>query len=328
MTDWQELTTQQMPDAPVFPDCAVTALPHFGLIRISGPDSREFLQGQLTNDINKVTTDEAQLSSYCSPKGRMLASFLVFQRGEDLFLQLPRERLEATLKRLSMFVLRAQVQIEDASDSLPMIGLAGECVSSLLPDAPAEDWQSILHDDVSMVRLPGDRLRLLIAAPKAAMPRLWSEIQGQAQITGPDFWTLMDIRAGMPVVFEPTVEAFVPQMANLQLVNGVSFTKGCYTGQEVVARMQYLGKLKRRMYRVRMHTDAVPDRGAELFSPSSESGQGTGRIVQAAAAPDGSVEALAVLQISSAESDDVHLSDAHGPRLELLDLPYEFEPQA
>jgi tRNA-modifying protein YgfZ len=113
-------------------------------------------------------------------------------------------------------------------------------------------------------------------------------------------------------------------MANLQLLGGVSFTKGCYTGQEVVARMQYLGKLKRRMYRARIDAQACPARGTEIFSPSSESGQGAGRVVDAAPSPDGGFEVLAVLQISSADTGDLHLGEAGGPRLELLDLPYAF----
>jgi hypothetical protein len=147
----------------------------------------------------------------------------------------------------------------------------------------------------------------------------------QARQTGAEFWSLMDIRAGVPNIFEDTVEAFVPQMANLQLIGGVSFTKGCYTGQEVVARMQYLGKLKRRMYRAHVDSTQAPARGAEVFSPSSESGQGAGRIVDVAASPDGGYEVLAVIQISSAGADDLRLVDAEGPALRLLDLPYQFE---
>ena len=153
----------------------------------------------------------------------------------------------------------------------------------------------------------------------------WRELLGAAQQTGPEFWSLMEIRAGMPTVFEDTLEAFVPQMANLQLIGGVSFTKGCYTGQEVVARMQYLGKLKRRMYHAHVDTAQAPARGAELFSPSSESAQGAGRVVDVAASPQGGYELLAVIQISSAEAGDLHLESAEGPRLHLLDLPYAFE---
>lgn len=328
MTDLQDLATKHTPAAPVFPDCALTALTRYGLIRISGEDKREFLQGQFTNDIKKVSETDTQLSGYCSAKGRMLASFLVFQRGGDLYIQLPLDRKETILKRLGMFVLRSQVSITDASESLSMLGVSGTCLETLLPDAPTVDWHSVTDAELTLIRLPGDRPRCLVIGPDEALVALWNALSTSAEPTTADFWTLMDIRAGIPGVYKETVEAFVPQMANLQLVNGVSFTKGCYTGQEVVARMQYLGKLKRRMYRVRIPVGEVPVRGTELFSASSESGQGAGRIVQATVTEDGTIEALAVMQISSAEANDVHLENEQGRALDIVDLPYRFEETA
>lgn len=325
MNTWQELVTPKTPLALSFPECAVTDLSQFGLIRVSGADSRNFLQGQLTADINAVTPELAQLSSYCSPKGRMLGSFWIFQRADALYLQLPVERLEATLERLRMFVLRAEVTLEDASEELARIGLAGDCAAAMLPSVPGEDEKSCFtRDGLTIIRLPGDRPRFELIAPADMLADLWPKLLSQANQVGPDFWSLMDIRAGIPNVFEDTVEAFVPQMANMQLIGGVSFTKGCYTGQEVVARMQYLGTLKRRMYRTHIDTTEAPARGAEVYSPSSESGQGAGRIVDAAPSPEGGFEALAVLQISSAEANDLRLGDANGPALSFLRLPYAF----
>lgn len=324
MNTWQQLVSQNPPPARAFPDCAITDLSHFGLIRAAGPDVRTFLQGQLTNDINLVTPETAQLSSYCSPKGRMLGSFWILQRGDDLYLQLPVERRDAILKRLQMFVLRAQVTLADASDELARFGLTGDCAAALLPFAPTADKGCITRDGLSVIRVPGDRPRFEVLGPPQRLAELYSQALPGAQPTGPDFWTLMDIRAGLPNVFDDTVEAFVPQMANLQLIGGVSFTKGCYTGQEVVARMQYLGKLKRRMYHAHISGEERPQPGTEVYSPSSESGQGAGRIVAAAPSPDGGFEVLAVLQISSAEAGDVRLRDASGPVLELRELPYPF----
>ena len=325
MNSWQELVTPNTPLAQAFPECAITDLSHFGLIRINGADTRTFLQGQLTNDINAVTPELAQLSSYCSPKGRMLGSFWIFQRGEDLYLQLPRDRLQAILKRLQMFVMRSQVTLSDASGELARFGLAGDCAEALLPFAPAAEKASQTREELTVIRLPGDRPRFEVVGPPGLLTDVWSRMLTRAEQTGAGFWSLMDIRAGIPNVFEDTVEAFVPQMANLQLVGGVSFTKGCYTGQEIVARMQYLGKLKRRMYRAHLDKGQPPERGAEVFSPSCESGQGAGRIVDAAASPDGGYEVLAVLQISSADADDLRLGDIDGPALRLMELPYQFE---
>jgi folate-binding protein YgfZ len=322
---WQNLVGATPPATQTFPDCAITDLSHFGLIRASGPDVRGFLQGQLTNDINAVSADQAQISSYCSPKGRMLGSFWILQRDQDLYLQLPKERLEAVFKRLRMFVLRSQVSLEDASEQLARFGVAGHCAEAMLPFVPAEDRATITRDQLTVLRLPGDRPRFELLGPPELLAEEWNAMAGKAEPTGAEFWSLLDIRAGIPNVLEDTVEAFVPQMANLQLIGGVSFKKGCYTGQEVVARMQYLGKLKRRMYRARVDAAERPMPGAEVFSPSSESGQGAGRIVDAAASPDGGFEVLAVLQISSAEAADLRLSGADGPALKLLPLPYAFE---
>ncbi len=325
MNNWQELVTRDSSAMAGFPDCALNDLSHLGLIRVSGADARTFLQGQLTNDSKQVSADTAQLSSYCSPKGRMLGSFWLLQRGDDLYLQLPRERVDAIVKRLRMFVLRAQVTIEDASDALAHFGLSGDCAAELLPFAPAAPMASDTRDGVTILRLPGDRPRFTVIGEPDALGPLWSRCAERASVAGPAFWSLLDIRAGIPSVFDDTVEAFVPQMANLQLIGGISFTKGCYTGQEVVARMQYLGKLKRRMYRAHLDLDTPPSAGAEIHSASSESGQGAGRVVDAAPSPDGGVEALVVMQISSAQADDARLGDAAGPRLTLLPLPYAFE---
>ncbi len=326
MDTWQELVSQNPPASGVFPTCAVTELSHFGLIRIGGEDARGFLQGQLTNDINTVTPELAQLSSYCSPKGRMIGSFWIFQRDDDLYLQLPVERLAAIRQRLQMFVMRSKVTIEDASDELARIGLSGDCAAALLPFAPSDAKATVTRDRLTVIQLPGDRPRFELIGPPDSLAGTWNDLLSRAERTDAGFWSLMDIRAGVPNVFDDTIEAFVPQMANLQLIGGVSFTKGCYTGQEVVARMQYLGKLKRRMYRARIATAESPERGAELFSPSCESGQGAGRIVDVAASPEGGYEVLAVLLISSADANDLHLGDVGGPALELLDLPYAFEP--
>ena len=324
MNSWQELVTPKTPLLDSFPDCALVDLTHLGLIRLAGPDLRTFLQGQVTNDVRQVTPELAQLNSHCSPKGRMLGSFWIIQRGDDFYLQLPAERLEPLLKRLRMFVLRAQVQVEDASGELVRCGIAGDCTADLLPFVPAEPGQTITRDGITVLRLPGDRSRFEILAPPEQLTPVWQTMAANAVQTGSNFWTLMDIRAGVPSVYDETADAFVPQMTNLQLIGGVSFTKGCYTGQEVVARMQYLGTLKRRMYRVHVDSPQCPAPGMSLHSASSESGQGAGRIVSAAPAPEGGFEALAVIQISSAEADDLHLVDGDGPRLRLLDLPYAF----
>ena len=316
-------------DAPAVPECALADLSYLGLIRIAGEDTRTFLQGQVTNDIRKVTPDHYQLNSICSPKGRMLASFLVFERAGDIYLQLPRTRLDAILKRLQMFVLRSQVTLSDASDELVRVGIAGTCADTLLPEVPPSAPGSVLDlPPLTLIRAPGERPRYEIVGPPAAVQSFWEESVKVAQPAHPDFWPLMDIRAGIPTVCEETVEAFVPQMANMQLIDGVSFHKGCYTGQEIVARMQYLGKLKRRMYLAHVTTDTAPKAGDELYSPGCESGQGAGRVVDARPSPDGGYELLAVAEIAAAETSTLSLGDAHGPTLTFRTLPYATDSPA
>jgi folate-binding protein YgfZ len=253
----------------------------------------------------------------------MLANFRVFERDGDLYLQLPRAGLAAVRKRLQMFVLRAQVTLEDASDQLVRIGIAGACAEQLLPEVPAPAAGAACQPPpLTIIRLGGDRPRFELIGPADAIRAFWEQSASLARPAGPDFWALMDIRAGVPTVFEQTIEAFVPQMTNLQLLDGVSFTKGCYTGQEVVARMQYLGKLKRRMYLAHVAAAQAPQPGDALYSPISESGQGAGRVVDARPSPDGGYELLAVIEIAGAEHGGLRLGDAEGPPLTLRELPY------
>lgn len=302
-------------------------LSQLGLIAVSGADASDFLQGQLTNDVRELSETHTQLSSQCSPKGRMLSLCRVLRMDDDLYLQLPRERVQPVLQRLRMFVLRARATLEDASDRLITIGLAGSCATALLgghfrslPDAENDLTR---EGDLLVIRMPGPAPRFQIIGPEPAMEVIWDALAAKATLTAPDFWGLLDIRAGIPSVHDATVDAFVPQMANMQLIDGVSFTKGCYSGQEVVARMQYLGKLKRRMYLAEVQTHAAPMPGHELYAAHSTSEQAAGRVVDARLNAAGGCELLAVIEIPAAEGGEVRLS-AEGPVLTLKDPPYGF----
>jgi len=313
------------------PDCALFDLSHLGLIQVSGNDAESFLQGQLTNDVREVSSSHHQLSGYCTPKGRLLAGFLVFRHAGTLFLQLPRDRLQPTIGRLSMFVLMSRVTVEDASDRLVRIGLAGDCAPELLATAftklPQRMGDATEEDGVSVLRLGGRLPRYEMVGGLDVISLLWDKLAPKATPADRDYWSLLEIRAGIPSIDNGTVEAFVPQMLNFQALDGVSFTKGCYTGQEVVARMKYLGKLKRRMYLAHADADSSPRPGDEVFSVHSESGQGAGKVVDARPAPEGGYDLLVVLEISSREQDDLHLTDASGPRLNFLELPYTVEQE-
>ena len=306
--------------------CALFDLSHLGLIRVSGEEREPFLQGQLTNDTRELAKGRSQLSGYCSPKGRMLSSMRLVETGESTLMQLPAERVAPTMKRLQMFILMSKVQLSDARDGLTAFGLYGDGADTLLGSgAPAEvDDALTAADDVTIVRLAADAPRYLLIGPVGAMRSRWEQLSDNAFAASEEFWRLLDIRAGLPTIFDATSEAFVPQMANMQLINGVSFTKGCYTGQEVVARMQYLGKLKRRMYRVAVEGEC-PAPGTALAAAQSTSGQGAGKIVISAPSSDHGCESLAVIEVAAAESGGITIDDGSGRSVELLELPYAFE---
>jgi len=304
-------------------------LSHFGMIEVRGDDAASFLQGQFTSDINQVSGARSQLSAYCNPKGRMLANFRIFKRDSAYYIVLPYELLEAALKRLRMFVLRAKVTLEDASDALIRIGVSGNDIHGHLADSigrlPAEVDECIEATDFSIIRVPGLTPSFEIHGLLEPMQKLWQVLDVDAAPVGAGAWQLLNIQAGVPAITMATSEAFVPQMINLQLLGGISFTKGCYTGQEIVARMHYLGKLKKRMYRVRIDTDDDVYAHEPLYVAASASGQNTGAIVNAQRLPDGGHEALAVILISEAEKGGLRLRDENGPAIEVLELPYAFE---
>ena len=322
-------------DAAVELNAAATAttlcdLSHEGLIRVSGEDSQTFLQGQLTNDVRSVSENTHQLSGYCSPKGRLLCLFRLFMRDGDYYLQLPRPLLDTTLKRLRMFVLRSKVTLDDLSSEQIRFALSGaeaqQMLGKLLPELPAADDKSLTHNGITVLRLMGHTTRFMLCGPVESMQPLWQTLhEAGAHPAGNAAWRWLEIQSGQPAVVAETVEAFVPQMLNLQLINGVSFKKGCYTGQEVVARMQYLGKLKRRMYLTHSDAPKLPHSGDELYSPESGSGQGAGRVVSVAPAPEGGYDMLAVVEISGAESGRFYLDENSQYPLTLSPLPYAFE---
>ena len=306
-------------------------LSHFGIIAAYGEDTAAFLQAQFTNDINQVDEAHSQLSALCSPKGRMLCNFRIFRREQTYYLVLPYELLEAALSRLRMFVLRSKVTLEDASDALIGIGASGNKIEEHLGDIvgrlPENIDESIEYKDYTIIRVAGVVPRFEIYGLLEAMKKLWQALDVHATPVGANVWELLNIQAGIPVITAGTIDAYVPQMANMHLINGVSFTKGCYPGQEIVARMHYLGKLKRRMYRIGFTAHDRPKAGSALVTESSTESQDIGSILSAQQTPDGNYEALAVIQVKDAENSQLKLGDAKGPDVTVLDLPYAFDDQ-
>jgi hypothetical protein len=310
----------------------IADLSHYGLIAAQGEEARDFLQNQFSNDMRLVSDSSSQISAYCTPKGRMMAAFRIFQHGETFYLRLPRSILEPTLKRLRMFILRSKVTLEDISDTLVGIGFAGpeaqQRLGEILENVPSESNALVENNGLMVIRLPDPLARFEIYGESDPVIGLWRRLARQATPVGTDCWSWLDIQAGIPEVLPETVEAFVPQMINLGALDGISYKKGCYPGQEIVARMHYLGKLKRRMYRAHVTTDTVPLPGDNLYSPA-ESDQSVGKVVEAQPNPNGGVDLLAVIQIATADSGDVRLAaNDDATRLEFQELPYTVTNEA
>ena len=298
-------------------------LSQFGLLRVSGEDAQGFLQNLLSNDIRETDAARAQLSSFNNAKGRMLASLLVWREGADYLLQLPRGLCGVLHKKLSMYVLRSKVKIVDASDERVLLGVAGDAALAVLQaqygTLPQADLALGQMDGVTVLRRDARRAQVLLDQEQARA--LWQALAAQARAVGAPCWDWLDIRAGIPFVLPQTQEAFVPQMLNFELIGGINFKKGCYPGQEVVARMHYLGKPKRRMYLARVMAAEAPQPGAMLFSAHTPE-QACGEVVNAAQAAHGGHELLAVVQTEVAGAFPVHLGALTGPRLEFEPLPY------
>lgn len=288
-------------------------LPQYALLRFSGTDAQQFLHAQLTCDVLALQSATSTWGGYCTPKGRLLATFLLWAGDAGYTMLLPAALAEAIRKRLSMYILRSRVKVEDLTAVDSCIGIFGpdatEQIAALGGSVPQRLHGVTTTHAVSVIRLPVDRYLLTVA-------------QAQAGATGTadaGTWERLDIAAGIPVITLATQEEFVPQMVNLDLIGGLSYTKGCYPGQEIVARTHYLGRLKQRMYRAQLATAAAP--GDKLYC--AEFGdQASGRIVASAPAPGGSHEVLAVLQTAHAQSSPYHLGSLQGPQLTILPLPY------
>ena len=304
----------------------VSELSHYGIIQVSGDDADDFLQNQLSNDIKTLDPQHSQLSAHCNAKGRVISLLRVVKLPNGgFYLIVPMDRLGATLKRLQMFVLRSQVQLTDKSEQLALVGYRSNSPVAPLKkyfDACGGTDDCYTDEGITAVRLSGDPQRLLLITSNENMISLWPQLTEQAIACGHRQWMLLDIQNGIPEVFDSNSEAFVPQMLNLHSVNGVSFSKGCYPGQEVVARMHFLGKLKRRMYLAQIQDTQLPPISADVVK--ADDGSAVGKIVNAAMSSDDTATLLLVLQIAN-ENDTLKLQTAEGPQVQLKELPYSVE---
>jgi len=328
MKAWTDcLSTQTL--APLQDSNALCALDSHGLLYVGGDDAEAFLQNQLSNDIRRIDQGRSQLSAFSNAKGRMIGLFRVIAIEGGYLLLMPREMLPLVQEKLQRFVLMSKVILADISNDFARISLTVDAGTPPPdPDWPTEVdrvWQSDTLISVCLPAASGRQRWLLLSTEAAEAIALWRRLSERYRINGAEHWRLQNIDAGIPTLYPATSEAFVLQMANLQLIDGVSFKKGCYPGQEVVARMQYLGKLKRRMYRAVIDSPQAPPPGAELAAKDADAADGSGKVVDAVTTVDGSSRLLFIARIDLAGSDNLKLVEQPDARIELLPLPYAFE---
>lgn len=296
-------------------------LTHERVLAVRGTDAKKFLQGQLTCNLDYLDDGSSSLGARCTPKGRMISSFRIVKDGDGYLLAMANDLLDAQMADLKKYGVFSKVVITEETEWTRFgIYASATSVTEALPDFLADAGSTAVIGDRLYLTLDGHRGEVWVRGADA--DAVATDISQRISEATLNDWLLAQIRAGVGQVFGETRELFIPQMINLQAVGGVSFKKGCYTGQEIVARMQYLGKLKRRLYRLSTDTNVTALPGTPLFSPVH--GSSVGEVVLSAATREG-VELLAVLQDDAAQNGDVHLFEPEGTALNLLELPYTLD---
>jgi len=288
--------------------CMLIDLSPLRLIHIGGEDALSFLQGQLSNDVAALETGMCQLQAYCNPKGRVLAIMRMMKHDDGFWILIPNDISEKLTLRLRMFVLRAKVTIEPDPDHTAFCTAGNDAMAINWP----QTWRQYNVDGVTP--------RKIIVAPTAEFVRYSADVS-RWEYGDHSIWRLIDIQSGIPQVFEKTMEAFIPQMINLDLVNGVSFRKGCYPGQEIIARLRYLGKLKQRMLIGKVNTGDQVSPGDEIFS-NVKPDQKSGLVVDAVRVGDNQFRLSTMVPATLFDEGELTVGSATGPAVERTALPY------
>ena len=284
-------------------------LSHLGLLQIEGGDAVTFLQGQVTNDVKMLDGNISHYTGYCSPKGRLLAVFLAFNHYNHLHLQFTRELVAPIMKRLKMYVMRSKVDITNTTTSIIKIGLSGESSAFLLEalfvQVPKNEYELVTLDNGALIRLPGSKPRYEIFTSAEHATNIWGVLKQHCMPVGKSCWDSLEIEAGIPEVVTKTQEDFVPQMLNLDLMNAINFKKGCYTGQEIVARTHYLGKVKRRTLRGQVESAVLPEAGDDILNSNQEI---VGKVVRSAPTSNDKADVLVEVRLDNITLDKPELS--------------------
>ncbi len=300
-------------------------LGHQQLLSVIGPDAGKFLQGQLTCDIGKITRNNSGLGAHCTAKGRMISSFRIAALTENhIELRMHRGILESAAKALGKYIVFSKAELQSKPGQFQLLGIAGPEAEILLVNCfgtvPKQCNEVIQHQQNLLIKIGEQRFEVWVESTNAES--VWSTLAPDCQLIGTPDWDLLEIRDGIGQVRPETVEMFIPQLINFDVVGAISFNKGCYTGQEVIARMHYLGKLKRRMYRTSTAIDKgdLPLPGAEVYTTATQ--QSVGNVVISAPARAGEIELLVVATTAAADSGQLYLDRERTQKLNLLPLPY------
>ncbi len=305
-------------------DNTLCELSQLGLLSLSGDDAVSFLQGQVTNDVAQLNGNNAHLSAYCSPKGRMLALFLAFAQNEQIYLQLSQPLLARVMKRLTMYVMRAKVNISDVSADMRRFGINGPDAENIASEAfgevPEGDFTLTSTAHSLIIKLPSmaGHNRYEVITNREQADDVWTVLKAKCVEADTICWDWLDIQTATPDVLETTQDQFVPQMLNLDVLNGINFKKGCYTGQEIVARTHYLGKVKRRTYLAHIAVDAS-NQATAGDKVIDAAGNEAGQLVKVAPNPENGVDALIEIRIEAKETGDITWQDTP---ITFLDMPY------
>lgn len=313
----KELTFTQNEDV-------ICDLSHLDLLEISGDDALTFLQGQVTNDVKLLNASNAHYTGYCSPKGRLLALFFAFTFNNKLHLQLNHKLAEPIAKRLKMYVMRSKVTINNVSNNTVKIGLSGHHIPQLLSPffatIPTAAYESTSHQNSTLICLPNAvQPRYEIISDTEQAKTIWQVLKTSCKSVGKPSWDWLEIQAGIPEIYLNTQEEFVPQMVNLDALGAINFKKGCYTGQEIVARTHYLGKVKRRTHLAHIATSTPPLVNDDVTNKNQEI---IGKIVRTAPAPIGGFDVLAETRLEALELGNIYWREHV---LNMKNLPYPLE---
>ena len=298
-------------------------LTHLGLLEVSGAEAVSFLQGQVTNDVKLLTVgNKAHLTAHCNPKGRMLALFLAFAHHDHLHLQCNRSLLEPMMKRLKMYVMRSKVDIKDVSETIIKFGINGPNASALLTPLfskiPTQDDEILSLENGTILKLPtiAGHARFEIFTNEVNAPIIFNALKVSCKLVGKPCWDWLNIQMGIPDISLKTQEQFVPQMLNLDILNGINFKKGCYTGQEIVARTHYLGTVKRRTYLAAIASSIAPTEGDKVIDSLNNE---VGQIVRSAHNLAAGFDILVELRIEAKHAGNILWQ---GLPIEFKALPY------